>query len=103
MATPSLPKNMANNPSKLPRIARQRLKRADLQRPGLSESFQPWHRHQHGRAQRAGAISDQTAAGDLATIPVLVILHVVVSHHDLLADGFTRHCLREISRFDCLG
>jgi hypothetical protein len=48
-------------------------------------------------------MSDQTAAGDLATIPKLDILLAVVSHNVRAADGFTRHCLREICRFDCLG
>ncbi len=70
--------------------ARERLQRADLVGLGLAEGGAPRRRHQHGRAERAGAgraVSDQPAARDLAAVPEFlapILRFLIVSHREFL-------------------
>ena len=52
------------------RRARQRLQRADLVGLGLAEGGPPRRRHQHGRAERAGAAAPRPSSRRRVTLPL---------------------------------
>src|SRR5262249_61728662 len=71
--------------------AGERLQRADLVGlRRLAEGGLPWRRHQHARAERARgcAVSNQTAACELAAVPEFLAPRFCIVGHRLFLPGW---------------